>query len=62
MSLSHEPRSEHTDVEPAVLRRAVTGAAVGNAVEWFDFAIYGFLATYIAAKFFPFEREEDRRS
>jgi MFS transporter, MHS family, proline/betaine transporter len=22
-------------------------------VEWFDFAIYGFLATHIAAKFFP---------
>ena len=24
-----------------------------NTVEWFDFAIYGFLATYIAEKFFP---------
>ena len=33
--------------------QAVRGAAIGNAVEWFDFAIYGFLATYIAAKFFP---------
>ena len=29
------------------------GAAIGNTVEWFDFAIYGFLATYIADKFFP---------
>src|SRR5690606_20002913 len=28
-------------------------ASIGNAVEWFDFAIYGFLATYIAANFFP---------
>ncbi len=37
---------------PAV-RKAVTGASIGNAVEWFDFAIYGFLATFIAAKFFP---------
>jgi MHS family proline/betaine transporter-like MFS transporter len=35
------------------VRKAVTGASIGNAVEWFDFAIYGFLATYIAAKFFP---------
>jgi MHS family proline/betaine transporter-like MFS transporter len=35
------------------IRKAVTGASVGNAVEWFDFAIYGFLATYIAEKFFP---------
>src|SRR6188472_778423 len=35
------------------VRKAVTGASIGNAVEWFDFAIYGFLATYIAEKFFP---------
>ncbi|KAB7754308.1 MFS transporter [Mycolicibacterium phlei DSM 43072] len=35
------------------MRRAVTGASIGNVVEWFDFAIYGFLATFIAAKFFP---------
>jgi MHS family proline/betaine transporter-like MFS transporter len=35
------------------VRRAVTGASIGNVVEWFDFAIYGFLATFIAAKFFP---------
>ena len=35
------------------IRRVVTGASIGNAVEWFDFAIYGFLATYIAAHFFP---------
>ena len=26
---------------------------VGNALEWYDFAIYGFLATYIARNFFP---------
>ena len=31
----------------------MTGASIGNAVEWFDFAIYGFLATFIAANFFP---------
>jgi MHS family proline/betaine transporter-like MFS transporter len=37
----------------ADVRRAVTGASIGNAVEWFDFAIYGFLATFIAADFFP---------
>ena len=38
----------HTDI-----RRAVTAASIGNAVEWFDFAIYGFLATFIAGQFFP---------
>lgn len=41
------------DAEPAELRRAVRGASIGNTVEWFDFAIYGFLATYVAEKFFP---------
>ena len=39
--------------ESAAVRKAVVGASIGNAVEWFDFAIYGFLATYIAANFFP---------
>ena len=37
----------------ADVRKAITGASIGNAVEWFDFAIYGFLATFIAANFFP---------
>lgn len=35
------------------VRKAVTGASIGNTVEWFDFAVYGFLATCIAASFFP---------
>ena len=43
----------HRHADPADVRRAVRGAAIGNTVEWFDFAIYGFLATYIAEKFFP---------
>src|SRR3954470_24314228 len=38
---------------PRDVRTAVTGASIGNAVEWFDFAVYGFLATFIAANFFP---------
>jgi MHS family proline/betaine transporter-like MFS transporter len=49
----HDTPHQHRDVTPEVLRRAVRGAAIGNSVEWFDFAIYGFLATFIAAKFFP---------
>jgi MHS family proline/betaine transporter-like MFS transporter len=35
------------------IRRAITAAVIGNTVEWYDFAIYGLLATYIAKKFFP---------
>ena len=48
-----EARDQRKHAEPVVIRRAVRGAAIGNTVEWFDFAIYGFLATYIADKFFP---------
>lgn len=40
-------------VDPATLKRVICAAAVGNFVEWFDFAVYGFLATVIAAHFFP---------
>jgi MFS transporter, MHS family, proline/betaine transporter len=40
-------------VEEMTIRRAVVGASIGNMVEWFDFAVYGYLATYIAANFFP---------
>jgi MFS transporter, MHS family, proline/betaine transporter len=49
----HEAPDQRRHAEPAVIRQAVRGAAIGNTVEWFDFAIYGFLATYIADKFFP---------
>lgn len=37
----------------AVTRRVLVGASIGNAVEWFDFAIYGFLASILATNFFP---------
>ncbi len=31
----------------------IAGASVGNALEFYDFTIYGFFAPYIAAAFFP---------
>jgi MHS family proline/betaine transporter-like MFS transporter len=40
-------------VSPQTLRKVIVAAAIGNFVEWFDFAIYGFLATAIAQQFFP---------
>ncbi|AZC23092.1 MULTISPECIES: MFS transporter [Pseudomonas] len=33
--------------------RQVIAAVVGNALEWYDFIIYGFLASFIARQFFP---------
>jgi len=39
------------DVKSA--RKAVVGTSVGNAVEWFDFGIYSYLAATIGQVFFP---------
>ncbi|WP_085596108.1 MULTISPECIES: MFS transporter [unclassified Pseudomonas] len=39
---------------PAVSKtRQVVAAVIGNALEWYDFIIYGFLASFIARQFFP---------
>src|SRR6476619_4104719 len=33
-------------------RRAVTAAVIGNVLEWYDFAVYGFVAAIIGNNFF----------
>ncbi|MCJ2187156.1 MFS transporter [Novosphingobium beihaiensis] len=38
---------------PGVLRRAIAASAIGNATEWFDYGIYAYGVTYIAAALFP---------
>lgn len=35
------------------LRRAATASFIGNFIEWFDYASYGYLATVIGLAFFP---------
>ena len=35
------------------LRKVVTASFIGNFVEWFDYAVYGYLAITIASVFFP---------
>jgi MHS family proline/betaine transporter-like MFS transporter len=47
--------TEDTPAQPdeRTVRRAVAGAAMGNAVEWFDYAIYSYLVTSIGLNFFP---------
>ena len=35
------------------MRRAVSAGIVGNLVEWFDFAVYGYLVAYLGPLFFP---------
>ena len=48
-----DPPPGVTVTEPAVMRRAVGAAAIGNITEWFDFGVYGYLETTIAEQFFP---------
>ncbi|WP_245645366.1 MFS transporter [Pseudonocardia acaciae] len=45
----------HGEARPSEreIRRAVAGAAMGNAVEWYDYAIYSYLVTSIGLNFFP---------
>src|SRR5690242_16608211 len=35
---------EVTVTDPALVRRAVKAAALGNAMEWFDFGVYSYIA------------------
>jgi MHS family proline/betaine transporter-like MFS transporter len=35
------------------LGQAITASTVGNVLEWFDFAVYGYMAPYIGPLFFP---------
>lgn len=42
-------------VSNSKLRKAASACFIGNFVEWFDYAAYGYLATIIAAVFFPSE-------
>ena len=42
-----------TIVDDAKMRKAITAAALGNAMEWFDFGVYGFVAYVLGQVFFP---------
>lgn len=34
-------------------RRAIVAASIGNAFEWYDFIVFGFLSVIVAKQFFP---------
>jgi len=38
-------------------KKAVAAAAIGNALEWYDFTIYALFAIYMAKNFFPSDNE-----
>jgi MHS family proline/betaine transporter-like MFS transporter len=46
-------RTDITVTDESAVRRAVKAASLGNAMEWFDFGIYSYLAVTIGKVFFP---------
>lgn len=46
-------RGSTTITSPAQRRHAILAGSVGNAVEWFDWALYSALAPIFAVQFFP---------
>src|SRR3981189_3124913 len=42
-------------MNPAHIRRVIAAGMIGNALEWYDFAIYGYFAAQIGRYFFPHE-------
>ncbi|MEU3741274.1 MULTISPECIES: glycine betaine/L-proline transporter ProP [unclassified Streptomyces] len=50
------PRLRQSDItvtEEAQVKRAVKATALGNAMEWYDFGVYAYLAVIIGKEFFP---------
>lgn len=42
-----------TIVDQSKLKKAISAASLGNAMEWFDFGVYGFVAYALGQIFFP---------
>ncbi|MFZ3415146.1 MFS transporter [Arthrobacter sp. 3Tela_A] len=64
MSANSQPRNAPAPVPGAepegreakkTLHRSILGSALGNAVEWFDYGVYGYLTIYMAVNFFGSE-------
>ena len=52
---THRPLklNDITIIERADTKKAISAAALGNAIEWFDFGVYGFVAFALGKIFFP---------
>lgn len=44
---------DQSETSPPELRHRIMAGFIGNVVEWYDFALYGYLAGIIAPVFFP---------
>ncbi|XOL93135.1 MFS transporter [Enterobacter hormaechei] len=49
-------------MQQAAHKRALIAGSIGNFIEWYEFAVYGFLATVIARNFFQLEGEAELTS
>lgn len=47
-----------TPIQRGQTRRAIASSAIGNAIEWFDYGVYGYLVVYISTLFFDFGGNE----
>jgi len=47
----------HSPLTSAHARRIVISSSIGNALEWYDFLVYGFFASVIGKLFFPADDE-----
>ncbi|HBR49910.1 MAG TPA: MFS transporter, partial [Nitrospira sp.] len=48
--------NDHTVIEPdgpRALRSTVFAGAIGNVLEWYDFALFGYFAPVLSVLFFP---------
>lgn len=57
-AIPHSPTLDDPRASAAALRRAVAASAIGNATEWFDYGIYAYGVSYIAAALFPGAAQE----
>jgi len=46
-------------IDAKASRRSLVGGCVGNFIEWYEFGVYGYFATVIAANFFATEGASD---
>src|SRR5262245_66321191 len=51
------PLSARSPPMPASRNKQIAAAVIGNALEWYDFVVYGFLTVIISRLFFPAQSE-----
>ncbi len=44
-------------MQPTVKTRQILAAVIGNALEWYDFVVYGFMTVILSRLFFPSDSE-----